>query len=213
MKPSGVLTAGFLTGGGEMGNLMRSKDWSESPLGSAKSWPLGLRTAISLLLNSKFPMSLWWGTDLLCFYNDAYRSCFGELEKHSSIVGMPLKDSWPEVWHIVRPLIDQVFNGETVWKEDQLIPIYRRGKMEDVYCSFSYSPVYNGSGSVAGIFATGTETTEKFVSLNKAGIAANDTNGTAEAKHRPMENETQFRSMVMLSSVPMTILQRVFNRL
>ena len=172
-----------------MGNLMRSKEWSGSTLGSAESWPLSLRTAISLLLNSKFPMSLWWGSELLCFYNDAYRSCFGEIDRHSSIVGMPLKDSWPDVWNLMRPLVDRILKGESVWKEDQLIPICRNGKTEDAYCSFSYSPVYNETGSVAGIFATGIETSEKFISLKKARIGVGSTNGTEEANYTSKDIE------------------------
>ncbi len=57
----------FLTGGGEMGRLTRDKDWSKTSLGAMQFWPQSLRTTLSIILNSKFPMFLWWGPELICF--------------------------------------------------------------------------------------------------------------------------------------------------
>ncbi|MES1214565.1 MAG: PAS domain S-box protein [Bacteroidota bacterium] len=169
MKSSVLSTPGFLAGGGEMGELTRSKDWSISPLGSPDTWPASLRLTLSILLNSKFPMFLWWGPDLICFYNDAYRPSLGNEGKHPFILGMPAEQAWTEIWHIIKPLIDQVLQGgESVWKEDQLIPIYRNGKIEDVYWTFSYSPVKDEADSVAGVLVTCTETTEKILNLKRA---------------------------------------------
>src|ERR1700744_1598003 len=133
----------FLSGNGEMSDLMLKKDWSKTPVGIIDQWPQSLRTTLSILLNSKFPMFLWWGPELICFYNDAYRPSLGENGKHPEILGMPAPQAWPEIWDAIKPLIDQVVNGgEGTWAEDQLIPIYRNGKMEDVYWTFSYSPVH-----------------------------------------------------------------------
>ncbi len=132
----------FLAGGGEMGKLIREKDWSKTSLGSPGFWQQSLRTTLSIILNSKFPMFLFWGEDLTCFYNDAYRPSLGKEGKHPSILGMNGEEAWIEIWHIIKPLIDQVLvGGEATWSEDQLIPIYRNGKIEDVYWTFSYSPV------------------------------------------------------------------------
>jgi PAS domain S-box-containing protein len=152
----------FLSGGGEMGALTRSKDWSQTALGNPDTWPQSLRIILGIILNSKFPMFLWWGEELVCFYNDAYRPSLGNNGKHPSILGMSAKDAWPEIWDIIKPLINQVLSGgEATWHEDQLIPIYRNGQLEDVYWTFSYSPVYDESGSVGGVLVTCNETTEK----------------------------------------------------
>jgi len=152
----------FLMGGGEMGKLTREKDWSKTALGDPRSWPQSLRTTLSIILNSKFPMFLFWGEELICFYNDAYRPSLGKDGKHPSILGMKGIEAWPEIWLIIQPLIDQVLaGGEATWNEDQLIPIYRNGKIEDVYWTFSYSPVNDESGKPAGVFVTCTETTDK----------------------------------------------------
>jgi PAS domain S-box-containing protein len=156
----------FLSGGGEMGNLIRSKDWSASLVGTPDSWPQSLRTTLSIILNSKFPMFLFWGPELVCFYNDAYRPSLGKEGKHPDILGSRGEDHWQEIWPVIKPLIDQVLaGGEATWSEDQLIPIYRNGNMEDVYWTFSYSPVNDESGKPAGVFVTCNETTEKINTL------------------------------------------------
>jgi PAS domain S-box-containing protein len=152
----------FLAGGGDMGQLIREKDWSKNPLGPPETWPQSLRTTLGILLNSKFPMFLWWGDDLICFYNDAYRPSLGKEGKHPSILGMKAIDAWPEIWEIIKPMIDSVITtGEATWNEDTLIPIYRNNKIEDVYWTFSYSPVCDESNKAAGVLVTCFETTDK----------------------------------------------------
>ena len=158
----------FLQGGGEMGEIIRATDWSKTSLGDPENWPQSLRITLGILLNSKFPMFLWWGPELICFYNDAYRPSLGKDGKHPSILGMPGKEAWSEIWEIIKPLIDKVVaKGESVWFEDMLVPIYRNGKIEDVYWTFSYSPVPDSSGNVAGVLVTCTETTENVIALRK----------------------------------------------
>jgi PAS domain S-box-containing protein len=170
----------FLSGGGEMGKLTREKNWSKTAVGDISTWPQSLRTTLSILLNSKFPMFLFWGDELTCFYNDAYRPSLGNDGKHPGTLGMAGKEAWSEIWAIIKPLMDQVLaGGEATWSEDQLIPIYRNGKIEDVYWTFSYSPVNDESGKTAGIFVTCTETTSKINALNKI-----------------KESERNFRSLV-----------------
>jgi PAS domain S-box-containing protein len=154
----------FLSGGGEMGKLTREKDWSNNILGNPETWPQNLKIALGILLNSKFPMFLWWGKNLVCFYNDAYRPSLGKEGKHPSILGMNAKDAWEEIWHIIKPLIDKVIEKrEAVWFEDLLVPIYRNGRLEDVYWTFSYSPVNDDNGETGGVLVTCTETTEKVI--------------------------------------------------
>jgi len=152
----------FLANGGEMGQLTRAKDWSKTEVGPEASWPQSLRTTLGILLNSKFPMFLFWGPNHICFYNDAYRPSLGNDGKHPSILGEKGADSWPEIWHFIKPLLDQVLiEGEATWHEDQLLPIYRNGKIEDVYWTFSYSPVKNDEGLINGVLVICNETTDK----------------------------------------------------
>lgn len=157
----------FLANGGEMGALTRAKDWTKTPIGAVDSWPQSLRTTLGILLNSKFPMFLFWGPDHICFYNDAYRPSLGNDGKHPAILGQKGAEYWSEIWDFIKPLIDQVLTeGVATWHEDLLLPIYRNGKMEDVYWTFSYSPVNNDDEKIDGVLVICNETTDK-VSIRK----------------------------------------------
>jgi PAS domain S-box-containing protein len=159
----------FLQGGGEMGERTRNFDWSTTPVGQPDQWPQSLRTIVSVILNSRFPMFLWWGPDLIQFYNDAYRPSLGNEGKHPAALGQRGEKCWPEIWPVIKPLIDQVLaGGEATWSEDQLIPIYRNGKLEDVYWTFGYSPVNNESGNAGGVLVVCNETTEKVKQYQQA---------------------------------------------
>ncbi len=173
----------FLRGGGEMGQLMRTLNWSRTPLGTPDTWPQSLRTTLGIMLNSRFPMFLFWGDDLLCFYNDAYRPSLGNDGKHPSALGKPAAEVWPEIWHsLVEPLTTHIrAGGESTWSEDQLVPIYRNGRMEDVYWTFSHSPVFDESSQIAGVIVTCTETTEKVVNLKKLADSNNQLHFAIEA--------------------------------
>jgi PAS domain S-box-containing protein len=160
-------TISFLSGGGEMGDLIRQKDWSENPVGNPENWSQSLRTTLSIILNSKFPMFLFWGPELICFYNDAYRPSLGNDGKHPDILGERAEDCWKETWNYIKPLIDGILaGGEANWSEDQLLPIYRNGRMEDVYWTFSYSPVNDESGKPGGVFVTCFESTKQVIAIN-----------------------------------------------
>jgi PAS domain S-box-containing protein len=155
-------------GAGEMGRRVNEFDWTKTSLDSVDKWPQSLRTAINIVLSSKFPMFIFWGPELLYFYNDAYRPSLGNDGKHPNCLGQPAADVWPEIWHVIKPLIDQVMaGGESTWSEDRLIPIYRNGKLEDVYWTFSYSPVIDESGKPGGVFVTCTETTDKIINIKQ----------------------------------------------
>jgi PAS domain S-box-containing protein len=176
----------FLKGGGEMGKLIRSKNWGNTLLGEPDEWPQSLRISLGILLNSKFPMFIFWGPELICLYNDAYRPSLGNDGKHPHILGMRGEEAWPEIWPIIKPLIDQVLSGdEAVWFENQLIPIFRNGKIEDVYWTFSYSPVIDESGDIPGVLVTCTETTAQVTNLKKL-----------------EESEKNFRNLVHQAPVP-----------
>jgi len=157
----------YLSGGGEMGQLTRSFDWSKTTIGTPDTWSQGLLSTVGIILNSRFPMFLWWGPELIQFYNDAYRPSLGREGKHPKALGQKGEDCWQEIWPVIKPLIDQVLNGgESTWSEDQLIPIYRNGVIEDVYWTFSYSKVIDESEKPAGVLVICNETTGKVQAYN-----------------------------------------------
>lgn len=175
-----IATASIFAGGGEMGELTRAKDWASTALGSPETWPAALRTTLNIVLNSRFPMFIFWGPELNCFYNDAYRPSLGNDGKHPSILGMRGEDAWPEIWPVIKPLIDQVMCGAgATWNENSLIPIYRNGKMEDVYWTFSYSPIADENGAIGGVLVTCVETTHQV-----------------QVVKRLIESETNYRHLV-----------------
>jgi PAS domain S-box-containing protein len=152
----------FLDGDGEMETLIREKDWSKISIGSPDKWPQSLCTILGIILHSSFPMFLFWDKDLICFYNEAFRPSLGSDGKHPAI-GKKGMEVWPEIWEFIGPLIQEVIiSGKPVWFEDQLVPFYRNGKIEDIYWTFSYSPAYGDDGQINGVFVTCTETTDKI---------------------------------------------------
>jgi PAS domain S-box-containing protein len=166
---------GFLSGGGEMGALMRAHDWSSSSLGHPSRWPSPLRTTVQLLLNSGHPMYIWWGDEGACLYNDAYRQSIGP-ERHPGSLGRPAREVWDEIWDIIGPQIEQVMAGRgATWHQDHLVPITRHGRREDVYWTYSYSPIGDDSRptGVGGVLVICVETTER-VAAEKRLAAQNE---------------------------------------
>jgi signal transduction histidine kinase len=152
----------FMAGGGEMGTLMRALDWSTTPLGKIEQWPQSLRTAVSILLNSRFPMFLFWGVEATCLYNDGYRPSLGA-QKHPKALGQRGRECWDDIWHIIGPQIAAVMtDGEPTWYEDQLVPFDRNGYFEEIYFTYSYSPVRDEAG-VGGTLVVCTETSKHVI--------------------------------------------------
>ncbi|WP_455957949.1 diguanylate cyclase [Methylorubrum aminovorans] len=147
----------FLAGGGLMGAMMRCYDWSGSPLGHPDAWPPCLRSTVSLLLGSRFPMFAAFGPQLGFLYNDAYAEILGG--KHPAALGGRFRDIWCEIWTDIAPLIEKALAGEPTWSADMPLTMNRRGYDELTWFTFSYSPVRDEHGEVAGMFCACTETT------------------------------------------------------
>ncbi|MDB5203708.1 MAG: domain S-box protein [Ferruginibacter sp.] len=146
-----------------MATLIRNHDWQQTGLGDPALWPQTLRTTLGIVLHSRFPMFLFWGPEHICFYNDAFRPSLGTDGKHPYALGKPAEEIWPEIWGDIKPMIDNIFSGgEATLIENQLLPIFRNGGMEDVYWTYSYSPVLDEEGLPAGIFVAVTETTREM---------------------------------------------------
>src|SRR5689334_15453903 len=151
----------FPAGGGDVGALMRRWDWSRSPLGPPDTWPQSLRTVVTLLLQSQFPMFVAWGPDLGFLYNDAYAEILGA--KHPRSLGARFHDIWAEIWPDISPLIDAAMAGEATFREDLPLVMNRKGYDEQTWFTFSYSPVRDEDGRIAGMFCAVSETTPKVL--------------------------------------------------
>src|SRR5688572_16569352 len=150
----------FLQRGGEMGSLMRGHDWSATAVGPPETWPQTLKTTIRLLLNTQHPMFIWWGEDLIQFYNDAYRQTMGP-ERHPSALGQRGRECWEEIWPIIGPQIEHVMAGKgATWNEQHLVPVTRHGSKEQVWWTYGYSPIDDESG-VGGVLVICTDVTEE----------------------------------------------------
>ena len=153
----------FLSGGGISGELARSIDWARTPLGSPDEWPQSLRTIVGVILQSRHPMFLWWGPELIQIYNDAYLPSFG-VGKHPAAMGQRGRDCWREIWPIIWPQIDDVMRRRrSSWNEDHLVPILRNGRLEEGYWTYGYSPVLDERGDVGGVLVVCTETTSRVL--------------------------------------------------
>jgi signal transduction histidine kinase len=153
--------------GSEMGARMRAFDWAATPLGPVDVWPQSLRTAVRSLLTSRFAMWMGWGRGLTFFYNDAYaRMTLGK--KHPWALGRPTSDVWAEIWADIGPRIERVLEtGTATWDEGLLLFPERSGYVEETYHTFSYSPLSDDSGVVAGMLCVVTEETDRVIGARR----------------------------------------------
>ncbi|UVT17486.1 MAG: response regulator [Nitrospira sp.] len=161
-QPSTQHSKDFLIGGGEMGERMRAFDFSTTPLGPVSAWPQSLRSAVSICLNSRFPIVLYWGKEFVSLYNDAYISIWGE--KHPWALGKPFEVAWADIWDALGPMLRRVMEtGIPSWSDDQLLVMQRHGYVEETYFTFSFGAGRDEQGEVAGIFCAVAETTQRVL--------------------------------------------------
>jgi PAS domain S-box-containing protein len=170
-KPAAQTSATFdwLAGGGELSQLIRQHDWSRTPLGPIENWPQSLKTSVNLILNARHPMWIGWGREGIFLYNDAYIQVLS-LAKHPWALGRRAEEVWTEIWDICGPLADKVFEkGEASFVDDVRLLMNRGDFVEETYYSFSYSPIRDESGNVAGLFCPSTEVTPKVINARRLG--------------------------------------------
>ena len=149
-------------GPGETRALFRAFDWSKTSLGPTHTWPGALRSIVRTMMASRHPMFLWWGPDLVQIYNDAYRPSFGGDGRHIRAIGVKGREFWTEIWDTIGPQIEQITaGGESTWHENQFLPIWRNGRLEDVYWTYGYSPAFDDNGKVGGVLVVCQETTSQ----------------------------------------------------
>jgi len=157
----------FLLGGGEMGNLIRSIDWSATRLGDPNNWPATLKYSVSMMLATNFPVLICWGEDYLQLYNDAFRLILGQT-RHPQAMGLSTSKTFAEIWYTIKPLFTRVMQGETVSYPDFMVPLNRYGYFEDCYFDFSYSPIRDELGAICGVLVIFMEITARVRTMNQA---------------------------------------------
>lgn len=147
----------------KMAKLILEKDWSQTAIGDICDWSTSLINAVNICLNSKMPIVIWWGAELVGIYNDQYIEILGD--KHPWALGAKGKEIWAEIWPLIAPVLEiKVFKeGKATWFENQLFFLNRNGYREESYFTFSQSPIYNEKGKIAGVFCIVNETTEEVL--------------------------------------------------
>ena len=159
-QPLDVLS--FLDGDGEMATMIRERDWTDHPFGPIGSWPQSLRSALGICLQSAFPTAIYWGSELRLLYNDAWAPIAGP--RHPDALGEPASEVWSDIWHVIEPQFSQLIStGEGLFVEDQLLPMRRYGYEEETYWNYSFTPIRGEDGAIAGVFNSGSETTQKVL--------------------------------------------------
>jgi PAS domain S-box-containing protein len=146
-----------------MSALVEAFDWASTPLGRSAGWPDSLKATVRILLTSRFPMWMAWGPSLTFLYNDSYaRTTLGK--KHPWALGRAAPEVWSEIWNDIGPLIDQVLStGEASWEENLLLILERSGYREETYHTFSYSPLADSAGKIAGMLCVVMEDTARVI--------------------------------------------------
>ncbi|HEY5723052.1 MAG TPA: PAS domain S-box protein [Allosphingosinicella sp.] len=175
----------FLADGGKMGALFRAHDWSSNPLGPPESWPQALKTAVDIMLSSKFPMFAAWGPELIFLYNDSYIDVLGA--KHPAL-GKPFEEIWHEIWDEVGPLAERAIAGEATYHERFPLLMNRKGYDEQTWFTFSYSPLRGDDGAIEGMFCACVEISD----IVRAELAVR-------------ESEERFRLIADSAPVPMWV--------
>lgn len=181
-KPKSA-SLGLLAGGGEMGERTRSFDWAGSTVGPVEGWPHSLKTAVSICLGSRHPMVVWWDRrNNTQFYNDAYISFLGHA-KHPMYLGRSARECWSEIWPIIEPMLEGVYEtGEATWSEDLQLVLNRHLPREEGYFTFSYSAIRADDGSIGGIFCACNETTTRVIDERRLRTLRDLNRVEAEAK-------------------------------
>ena len=162
--------ADLLPGGARtpLQRLVLELDWAATPLGPEETWSPTLQTTAATCLNSRFPMMLVWGPELVMLYNDGYAQMLGD--RHPSALGSPMDQVWADVWPVVGPMVDDVRAGDATYSEDLPLVMGRHGFDEETYFTFSYSPVVEPDGDVAGLLDTAVETTQRVLAARRMAV-------------------------------------------
>ncbi|WOP15433.1 ATP-binding protein [Ottowia sp. SB7-C50] len=157
----------FLAGDDAASRQVRAIDWAATPLGPIAGWPAPLRILLGTLLKSRNPMLLYWGPQLIHFYNAAFIPSL-DARQFPGSMGQPGEQAWSDIWPVIGPKLRAVMDGQgATWDEDQLIPGLRHGRVVDVFWTYSFTPVSDEQGRIGGVLVAATETTARMVAARR----------------------------------------------
>jgi PAS domain S-box-containing protein len=170
----------FLSGNGEIVALIRTLDWSATPLGPIEGWPQSLRTTVNICLASNFPICIVWGPGHTQIYNEGYRVICGE--KHPLSMGSAYPECWKDAWPAIGRSFDNAISGVTSFLENQRMFLHRNGYLEETFFTFSLSPIRDEAGGIGGLFHPVTETTTTMVGERRTRALLDLTASLADAE-------------------------------
>lgn len=186
-RPAGPLAADY-----------EAVDWAATPLGPPATWSTTLRTTVSMMLRIGFPITLIWGPDEVLLYNEEYIDIIGD--KHPRALGATVRDTFPEVYDQLVPLIREVVDHErAVLLHDEHVPLVRRGFLEECHFTFAYSPVTNPQGKVEGIMDVVVETTPAVLTQRRLTLLGRLGDALADARE---PQEVVVEALSLLRSCP-----------
>jgi PAS domain S-box-containing protein len=178
----------------ESATLLRETDWSRTPLGPMSAWPQSLRIAVSICLNSRFPMFVWWGPSLINIYNDAYAPMLGA--RHPAY-GRPAQEIWHDIWDVVGPQARHVLQtGEPTWNDRVMLLMERNGYPEEAYFTWSYSAIYDDDGSIGGLFCAVSEETARVHAERERDRLVRDAQDAAQTLRTWFDNAPGFIALL-----------------
>ncbi|WP_420752072.1 response regulator [Rhodococcus sp. O3] len=182
LPSSGWTAERLFAGTGDARERHRNTDWSATALGPVETWPMELRMAVNTVLPSQVPMLVWWGPELIQILNDAFVPILGD--KYPAAVGQRAADCWREIWHAVGSLAEEAWAGRATFTENERLFLQRHGFVEESYWTFSYSPIFDDTGAVAGVFVATADTTAAVLGdRRREAISRLGTVATTDAGH------------------------------
>lgn len=179
----------------EIGRLFRATDWAATALGPVDGWPQSLRIAVSICLNSRFPMFVWWGPTLVNIYNDAYVPILGK--RHPRALAEPARAFWSEIWDVLGPQVDMVMReGRPTWNDRVLLQMERNGFSEETYFTWSYSAIYDDDGAIAGLFCACSEETARVMAERERDRLIGDAQDAAQTLRTWFDNAPGFIALL-----------------
>ncbi|WP_262296400.1 PAS domain-containing sensor histidine kinase [Microvirga sesbaniae] len=187
--------------GGEMGERIRAYDWACTPLGPIQAWPQSLRTLVDLMLASRQPACIAWGAECTSLYNDGFVPILGT--RHPAALAKPYRTAWPEIWDEYRAVIAATMAGEAQHVTDRPVVLAARADRPARWLTFSWTPIRDETGGVAGFYCAATETTGRI-------IAEDGPRASREPALR--ETGTRYRALFEALDQGFCILEPVFDK-
>jgi PAS domain S-box-containing protein len=163
-----MFSAPLSTWSEELRARLARHDWASSVLGAPDTWPPAIRTVVRLMLDARHAMFVFWGPELGMLYNEPYVEFLQD--KHPAALGRPFREVWPELWPQLEPLIGRALAGESVYIEDMPLLMFRNGRHEQTWFTFSYSPVHADDGSIVGLYGAATDTTRRVTTERRQAL-------------------------------------------